>query len=455
MRFSAYFVLLAVMAVGNVVVPSRWPAPLVEAILRIDNAPLLITTIYGPQGLVWCRETFSLVVPPTTPAPPSTPVPTPTPPTGVARTARGPNAARVRHAALAPPPRLHLHLAGPGSARAVLAGTLRALPLRSRRDAAVAATAVFVAVAAAAWWLRAAWGGGGVRAAWPTLFAAPRALPAATLAATPAATPAAAPAAPPAALPAPAVAIADLPAVAATAPLAAPAVSAVPAAPHVPVAPAAVRRERSGENPPVPVPGVAAAPAAPAALAAPGAFGRPVTDVWRRILRPSTDDSWLYTDEQLDAVIRRIVAQANPARAACIHLVGPTTAKVIAAGTATRENLDDVFIATGGAEKVLVVCHDGTHKIPHWYLLVYDTAAHAVTVVDSLARPRLRPPTEVWAGYFRQWHTENRAPTVRHPRPHTPQTGVECGLRTLMAVADQYGVAGFPTTRRGLYEWRP
>ena len=61
----------------------------------------------------------------------------------------------------------------------------------------------------------------------------------------------------------------------------------------------------------------------------------------------------------------------------------------------------------------------------------------------------------VWAEHFHRWHTENRAPTVRHPRPHTPQTGVECGLRTLMAVADQYGVAGFPTTRRGLYEWRP
>ena len=324
MRFSAYFVLLAVMAVGNVVVPSRWPAPLVEAILRIDNAPLLITTIYGPQGLVWCRETFSLVVPPTTPAPPSTPVPTPTPPTGVARMARGPNAARVRHAPLAAPPRLHLHLAGPGSARAVLAGTWRALPHRSRRDAAEAATAVFVAVAAAAWWLRAAWGGG-VRAAWPTLFAAPGALPAATLAVTPAATPAAAPAATPAALPAPAVATADLPAVAATAPLAAPVVSAVPAAPHVPAAPAAVRRERSGQKPPVPVPvAVAAAPAAPAA---PGAFGRPVTDVWRRVLRPSTDASWLYNDAQLGIVIRRIVAPADPARAARIHLIPSSPAK--------------------------------------------------------------------------------------------------------------------------------
>jgi len=113
-------------------------------------------------------------------------------------------------------------------------------------------------------------------------------------------------------------------------------VSAVPAAPHVPAAPAAVRRERSGQKPPVPVPvAVAAAPAAPAAPAAAGAFGRPVTDVWRRVLRPSTDASWLYNDAQLGIVIRRIVAPADPARGARIHLVGPT----IVYGTAAHSGL--------------------------------------------------------------------------------------------------------------------
>jgi len=42
---AAFFVLvlLAVVAVGNVV-PSRWPAPLVDAIVRLDTAPLLHST---------------------------------------------------------------------------------------------------------------------------------------------------------------------------------------------------------------------------------------------------------------------------------------------------------------------------------------------------------------------------------------------------------------------------
>jgi len=435
MRFFVYVVLLAVIAVGNAV-PSRWPTPLVDAIVRIETAPLLMTTIYGAQGVAF-SFTSSLVAAATAPAP-STPVPTPTPSLGVARTARRRNAASLGHAPprdLAALPRLQLQLPGPGSALAVLVRARPALPLLSG-CVAVAAAATLVAVAAylltGTVTADAALDGVGVaassfgspfEAAWPTL---PGVLPAT-----------------PAALPAPAVAIAGLPAVAAMAPPAAPVVAAVPAAPRVPVAPAAVRGERSGPKPPAPVAVAKAAPAAP------GAFG--TTDAWRRILRTSTDESWLYTDEQLDAVIRRIVAQADPARAERIHLVGPGTAKVVAAGTATRECLDDAFIATSGADKVLVV----THHLEHWFLIVYDTAAHAVTVVDSLARPHLRPPTAVWARYFGQWHTDNRAPTVRHPKPRTPQTNVECGLRTLMAIADQYGVTGFPTTRRGLYEWRP
>ena len=100
--FAAVFVLvvlLAVLPVRDVVVPSRWPAPLVDAIMRLDTAPQMRTTLYGAQGLVFSLGTSSLVAAPTTPAPPSTtPVPTPTPSTGVARTAPGPNATRVRHA---------------------------------------------------------------------------------------------------------------------------------------------------------------------------------------------------------------------------------------------------------------------------------------------------------------------------------------------------------------------
>ena len=123
-------------------------------------------------------------------------------------------------------------------------------------------------------------------------------------------------------LPAPTAAVAGarFPAAAATAPPAAPVVAAVPAARLVPVAP-------------VPVPVAVAALAAPAAPL-PGRFG-PVTDVWRRILRPSTDASWLYNDAQLGIVIRRIVAPADPARGARIHLVGPT----IVYGTAAHSGL--------------------------------------------------------------------------------------------------------------------
>ena len=316
--FAAVFVLvvlLAVLPVRDVVVPSRWPAPLVDAIVRLDTAPLRRTTLHGAQGLVFSLGTSSLVAAPTTPAPPSTPVPTPTPSTGVARTAPGPNATRVRHA-----PALAAADAVTFTAVCVAVAAYR-LTATMAADAGFVVAALLACVAAARLRrLGAAWGGR-FAAAWPTLLAAAGPLPVATPAATPAA------------LPAPAVATADLPAVAATAPLAAPVVSAVPAAPHVPAAPAAVRRERSGQKPPVPVPvAVAAAPAAPAAA---GAFGRPVTDVWRRVLRPSTDASWLYNDAQLGIVIRRIVAPADPARGARIHLVGPT----IVYGTAAHSGL--------------------------------------------------------------------------------------------------------------------